>query len=422
MPRRDDEKRVHERQMAANGTGNSVLIGRLRSTNGVLKCACQINDNLHDGPTYNPRIKAGCPVMASTSTQYRAGEFLRNPKLCASNEAKRSRRVPTMSGVISLDEISGTDDGSTDSENDDDAFSELRDVCEPIGADVEHAIEAAKNDDGAPEEKLIETAREIYDDDELWVFLETYRSMNGPRRILENYMRGHEKEFTGFADAFWGDTSDPDEGTYNYVQQQVRGHDSTANLYFYKCLFPEPDAEHFPGEPAVWEERPDDDSHIYVTREWMDTYSDYTLEINGKERPFPPWDAIAGEAGDGDNNTEPGGDVLDPREMTVDDIKDALDERDLSMDELKQLKEAESATENRVTALQAIRRAIADIRTGESEPDETDDGTESGESPEAIAGKVLSRLSDENEAAHPEVVMAMARDGKNAEEIVNILS
>ena len=335
-----------------------------------------------------------------------------------------------MSNVISLDEISGTDSENSDDNSEADAFAELREAVETVGGDVEHVIESVKNDDSVTEQKLLDTAREIHDDEQLWVDLESYRSMNGPRRILENYFRGHDKEFTGYADAFWGDTENPSEGTYNYIQQKCRDRDVTANLYFYKYLFPEPDAEHFPGEPVVWEKRPDDDSHIYVTQEWIDTYSDYTLELNGEERVVPPWDSVAGDANS--NSTEPDGDVLDPREMTVAEIKTALDERALSMDELKQLQDAEEATEDRVTALQAIRRARADIRTDEAEPEDADgyssaeeaesDDTGSGDSPEAIAGKVLSRLSDENEAAHPEVVMAMARDGKSEDEIVTILS
>ena len=339
-----------------------------------------------------------------------------------------------MSNVISLDEISGTDSESTDSEstNGDGAFSELRDACNTVGGSVDVAIDRAKNDDSVTEGDLIDTANEIHNSSELWVALENYRLMVDQSRIIKNYLRGHDKEFTGFASAFWGDTENPSEGTFNHVQQQVRGHDGTANLYYYKTLFPEPHAEHVGSEPVVWEERPDEDSHIYVTEEWLDSYADYTLELAGEERVVPPWDSVAGEATDGDNNnTEPDGDVLDPREMTVAEIKTALDERALSMDELKQLQEAEEATKDRVTALQAIRRARADIRTGEAEPDDADGYSEaesdsndepSGDSAEAIAGTVLSRLSDANEAAHPEVVMAMARDGKNVEEIVNILS
>jgi hypothetical protein len=275
-------------------------------------------------------------------------------------------------GIISLDDISGND-GSTDAQtsgsDDSDSgsdFAALESACDPIGADFENAKDAVKHRDGITEDDLIELAEKLAEDDDLWNLMEEYRTWNDQKRMILFHFRSHEKEFTNFAGAFWGDSENPDEGTYNHVEDRAR--DSDGNLYYYKALFPEPHMEHYPSDNAVvWQERPDEDSHIYVTAQFVDEYSDYQLEIDGQERPVPPWDgASTGTGGDSGGS----GDQFDPREYTISELEEELDQFDA--DELEAILEVEKETKNRKGAKSALRDAI-DARE-ESGGDESDDG------------------------------------------------
>jgi hypothetical protein len=306
-------------------------------------------------------------------------------------------------GVISLDAVSGNDTSGTEAETNDDAgFSELREACEAIGADADNAVERVKEDGGADEESLIATAREIADDDALWVALEQYRVMNDLHRIKQNHLLDSQREFTEWAAAFYGDTEDPDEGTYNHVQQNARSMGDEANLYYYKALFPEPSLAQYPAEQAVvWEERPDEDSHIYVTDDFAEAYSHLTLTIDGEERPVPPWD----DASDGGSSE--GGEGLDPRDFTVDGLKDEVRSRDFTDEEIEQLLEVEVATKDRKTAKRFLQDRL-----------DSDDSDSSGKSAATIAGEVLAETGADVE---PDIVKAMA-ENMSKQEILDTIN
>lgn len=307
-------------------------------------------------------------------------------------------------GIVSLDAISSNGGSGTESETNDGSsgseFAELREACEAIGADTENAIERVKSGDGADEESLVELARELADDDELWDALEEYRAFNDQHRLKQNHLLNSDKEFTDWSAAFYGDSDDPEEGTYNAVQQRAR--DMGGNLYYYKALFPEPDAEHFPSDTAVvWQERPDEDSHIYVTEEYIEAYGDFTLEIAGKERPVPPWNG-ASESGSSGNDDYP-----DPNTLTVDSVKDIYDTvQDQSV--LEQALEIEKATKDRKTAKQYLERRI---ERAESSDDESE-----GKSPEGVAGEIAANTSVD---LHPDTIAEMVENGMTRDEIVD---
>jgi hypothetical protein len=273
-------------------------------------------------------------------------------------------------GIISLDDISGND-GSTDaatSGSDDSGsdFAALESACDPIGADFENAKDAVKHRDGITEDDLIELAEKLAESDELWEMMEEYRTWNDQKRILVNHLRNHDKEFTDWSGAFFGDSSDPAEGTYNDVQQRAR--DSDGNLYYYKALFPEPHMEHYPSDNAVvWQERPDEDSHIYVTAQYIEEYGGFQAEIDGQERPVPPWNgASAGSSG----NSGGSGGQFDPREYTIKELEGELDQFDA--DELEAILEVEKETKNRKGAKSALRDAI-DAREEADDSESGDD-------------------------------------------------
>lgn len=319
-----------------------------------------------------------------------------------------------MSNIVSLDDIS-SNDGSTESKDSDtsgdDPFAELREACEAIGADVENAIERVKSGDGADEESLIEMARELADDDEMWEALETYRAFSDQDRINKFFLRSHDKEFTDWTGAFYGNADDPSEGTYNWAQQQSR--DAGGNLYYYKALFPEPDIEHYPSEKAVlWMERPDDDAHIYVTQEYIEEYGDFQVEIEGKERPVPPWNDLD-TSGDSSSSASDTTDAIDPRDMTNDEVRDTVG--DLSVDELEQLLEVEKATKDRKGA----KRAIHDELDARDSDDSSDDDESEDESPQAVAGRLFS---EHNLDVHPDAIASMLQGGMTEEEVVEKLA
>lgn len=322
-------------------------------------------------------------------------------------------------GIISLDDIS-SNGGSTESKDSgsdsgaSDAFAELREACEMVGADIENAIERVKSGDNVDEESLIETAQELADDDEMWEALETYRVFNDQHRIKQNHLLNSDKEFTDWSGAFYGDSDDPSEGTYNWAQQQSR--DNGGNLYYYKALFPEPDMEHYPSEQAiVWQERPDEDSHIYVTEGYVEQYGDFTLEIEGKERPVPPWDGLdtSGSTSDSGSATADGAleGFPEPNTLTVDAVKDAYDSvSDVTV--LEQALEIEKATKDRKTAKEYLERRVDDA---DAESDDSDDSDDE-KSPQAIAGEIAANTSVD---LHPDTITEMLENDMTRDEIVD---
>lgn len=275
-----------------------------------------------------------------------------------------------MSGVISLDNISSTTeeqsgnnaDSNSDQELEGDAgVEDLREACELVGADFDHVLTRVMNDSSLDAKDLINFMQNLSNDDELWESQEQYRCYSDIHRIKTFHLQSRDEDRTKWSQAFYGDSDDPSEGTYNWYQQRSR--DLNGNLYWYRAIFPEPVEEHFPGNPVVWQERPDDDTDIFVTEEFMEEYEPYAIEIDGEMRPVPPTDE---QAGSGSSPSD--SDAIDPREMTVDEIKDSL--TDLSESELEQLLEVEEATKDRKTAKEAIRREIESSESDESDDDE----------------------------------------------------
>jgi hypothetical protein len=302
-------------------------------------------------------------------------------------------------GALSLDDLqesSSNDGSSTDSDNNDSSADtdELREVCEEIGADYDHAI-AYVNEHGQKDD-LVEFAERLRDDDELWDAMVQYRMGNGVNRIIYNHLRSHEKSFTTYTGAFYGDSDTPSEGTYNYVQQQAREVDG--NLMFYQALFPEPVADRWDSPPVCWREYDDigyaddqQDTHIYVPKSFVDEYGDYTIEVAGKARPRPPAnDEIGGDSG-GSSGDDADGLPFQPRDYTVEDIRNelvSLRENDAGPDVFGALLNAEQSNKDRKTAKEAIETAKRKAMDAQSDDSGSDDESSAAKAGEANSAGV----------------------------------
>lgn len=263
--------------------------------------------------------------------------------------------------VKSIDELvnGSSDDDSTESES---PGVTLPDVFDRIGANEERC-KAFIEEQGKADE-LTEFARKIEDDEELWAVQEQYRRYMDIRRLVENYLQSADGDWSkannSWAEAFWSD--------YNEVQERSR--DMNGNLYYYKTLFPAPVEEYWEGDPVLLVERDDDDSHIYVTEEFVSEYNDFTMSAEGKTIVRPPsaeeLDAL--EASDGDDDM----DFLVTNDMTNDEVEAAvkdIDDREVLEDTLT----FEKRTENRKGAKKAINDRLDELKQ-ERIPDSSDDG------------------------------------------------
>jgi hypothetical protein len=296
-------------------------------------------------------------------------------------------------GVLSLDDFdtSGNGDASTDAEtNDDDSepeTDELREICEAIGADFDHA-EAYLDNNSVERETLVDFAELLRDNAELTELLEEYRMLNDKYRILQIYLLNADAEYTRWADRFYygdGDNDNPGDGSYNDVQYRVRN-ESDGNLIWYKALFPEPQAEYYPGDPVLWGERPDDDTHIYVSDSFVEQYLDAgcTMVVDGDTKPRPPSDSELEAMGDdtqesGGQENPDEGDAFDPTQYSISELRDRVDglTLDMAIDALaaEQNRDDQYAG-GRQGAVELLERRINDLHDSDDEQaaQESDDG------------------------------------------------
>lgn len=326
-----------------------------------------------------------------------------------------------MTGVLSLDEVqsSGNDAGSNDSETNDGGASAdtdaLKQACEAIGADYENASSYVS--EHGKEDDLTEFAQRLASDAELQAVQEKYRRFNDIHRIIRKYLRNADADFTAYTGAFYGDSSSPDEGTYNFVQQESREVDG--NLMFYRALFPSPDAEFWDNDPVLWHEFDStgysdgmQDSHIYVTQEFVSEYSGVnSLEVQGDSKPVPPSNDMLNGDDSGSPASETSDSPFDPNSFTIPDLEEKLDNRDLSVDELESLLAEEKANAERKGAKNAIRDAIDAAEQTASNGGDSDD---SDSSPAKTAGE----MTGEGNPVPPEKVKELMADGWEKDEII----
>lgn len=270
---------------------------------------------------------------------------------------------------LTLEEIASSNGGgSTETETSDSDDDSLPAVFDEIGADLER-VEAFRDHSSTTDdqlEQMVEFARDLANDDgNLWTLMEKSRELSDLYRIEINHIRGkREGPFIDeFKDALFGDSDDPDPGTKNYVDAERRDHE-TANLAWYKVMFPEPTTD-FSGQPVVWYEFDDiglpvddkQDSHIYVTQEWAESYMEYGEEIDGQLRPLPPEEVPTG------TDT-----ALNPSDYTVSELGDALAEID-DPSTLGNIYDAEQAGKDRKTAKEAIDARREEVVGGDDSPD-----------------------------------------------------
>lgn len=325
-------------------------------------------------------------------------------------------------GVIALDDLqsssTGAEQNTTNSDSDtSSAYESLRDACEDVGANYESAREYV--DENGKKTELIEFATAMYtdDDDSIAALYEEYRRVNDVHRIVVNHLRSHAADFDEWTNKFYyggGDSDNPGEGSYNDVQSRAAD-EKAGNLPFYKALFPEPNTDHWDSEAVLWEERPGEDSHIYVTRDFAEQYSQFSRKINGKERPVPPSNEDI-QSMNGDNSGSSGGSgstaaPINPANYSVDTLNTVLGNGDFPVDELKAILESEKSGENRKTAKKKINREIRQASGGSADTDDT--------STAAAAG----RIHDENNMTiDAETTKELLDDDMAEEEIIERFS
>jgi hypothetical protein len=302
--------------------------------------------------------------------------------------------------VVTLDELgsSSTDGGNGAETNANDSSDEpneqrerLQALCDELDADFDHAMKyVAEN---GQLDRLVDYANFMRDaDDEVWQDHEQYRRLSDQNRIkqfyLNDYYREHDVSFEKWVASFYGDSDDPAAGTFNAVQQSFRSHDQY-NLMLYKALFPEPQEAYWASQPVLWlkfdtlgYKDGQQDSHIYVEMDFAEEYGDFTMEVDGKERPRPPSDEEIAQmqSGGGSRATSSSGDssqdIPDPTQHTVDSLKDRLAAiQDVEI--LETVLDAEKATQNRKTAVDKIEAQIKRVGNDDEES-ESDDSDDSG--------------------------------------------
>jgi len=354
-----------------------------------------------------------------------------------------------MTGVLSLDDITSSTTGSTDSDQQQTSGStgsatDLESACEAIDANVDHArkyIGEHGNQSGVVElaEAIAERGaelREIY---------EAYRATSDQNRIFQFWLRDTDMQFSAWADDFYGNSDDPESGTHNFNQQRARQDDVPGNLVLYKALYPEPQAE-YPGEPVLWLAFDTigygdgvQDTHIYVPREYVESFSDFTIDVQGKARPRPPSDAelaelqgtnkSTGSSGASDSNGERNNmsGVPDPRAYTISEYEDRVGNLSLvECEEALQLERENSKHEggrkgmknliyDRIDELESGNNSASDGNKADSGgSDSSDDSDESGAQ---MAGEV-NGMGAEGHDISPEKIIELQENGWSKEEII----
>lgn len=326
--------------------------------------------------------------------------------------------------IVTLDDVdTSSNDSGASSENNsgsdsvDEQFRELEETCDTIGADFENAKGRAVNDDGVDLDDLITVATNLAGEngEELFVVMELYRMWNDQKRIVTNYLYNLDAEFGAFLDKFWGENDDPEPGTYNYVRNQSRERDDNpGGLFTYKALFPEPAEAHWDDDVVQLIERPDDDSHIYVPMEWVETYTN-TMEVNGREVPRPPTNAELEQGATSDDTSDlklP----FDPAEFTIDELKDELQQVDYDAEQLEAALESEKSGKARKGAKNALRDALDDAESSGGASSSSDNDEPSNA---VKAGRIVG---ENNLDVNPDGVAGMLDSGMTEDEIVNVLS
>lgn len=334
-------------------------------------------------------------------------------------------------GVLSLDDLQSSDNGdSTDTQNDED---ELESLVETLGADLAHADEYIAEHGNRSD--IIELAKALRDDDgELWELLEQYRAMNGRHRINTKYLRSFNGKFSAWSENFYGDSESDDKDTYNGIQNAVESHD-VANLMLYKALFPEPVAEYYPGTPVCWQEfseigyteSAEQDTNIYVPQAFCENFADYTIEVDGKERPRPPTDdEVADAQGSSSSESSDVDAPIEPSVYTIAELETKLENGTFTPEEIRAIEKLEARGKDRKGANDALSTAYVAAKESESEGNKQSSGgsSDSDESEEsrgdtgaATAGEV-NKMGEEGHDLDPEKVRELHDDGWTKEEII----
>jgi hypothetical protein len=320
--------------------------------------------------------------------------------------------------ALDVSDLMGSTDSSTDNDNSDtetETEVSLAPVFEEIGADLDRVRAFIKEQDKADE--IEQFAKALKEDGDLCELMEEYRRAVDQKRILQNWLYDYDGDFSSFADEFWGDSDDPEPGTFNDIQQRARA--SKGNLYYYKQMFPEPVEEYWPTDAVLYVERPDDDSHIYVTEDFVDNFAQFTMEIDGKEVPRPPTDSELAEmesesddSGNDDSDDLPAV-PIDTTEVTIAELEDELEHLmpGLSVEQVENLITHEKANKDRKGAKQALETAL---EAAEKQADDSTD--ESGDEEQASIGRLAGETGE-----HPDVIRGMREEGLDDDQIRNIL-
>jgi hypothetical protein len=358
-------------------------------------------------------------------------------------------------------------DGSTNSTSNNDTSSagssskdELRELCEELGGDFDHAMLYV--DQNGQKDELIRYAKWWRDaSDEDRELLCQYRAASGENRIrhgwLHDFEAEHDASVSVWSQSFYGDSDAPADGTYNDLQQQVRADDFGGNLMFHQAIFPTPQEAYWPsGEAVLWHEYPDDkigygddkrDTHVFVDRQFIEEYRDYTFTADGETKVRPPTNAEINERAIGES--QDGGASVDralpfnPSDFTVDELRDELDPvTDFTVEGLESVLEEEKRGNgrfnNRKNAKRAIRGALNELRDKQSSDGSDDDGQQSldeaapassddesaseaseSETPGNVAGRIFAEYRPDTK---PDVIEGMLRQGMSEEEVVEVVT
>lgn len=278
--------------------------------------------------------------------------------------------MKSLSDITSGAESSGTNSGSDSGSSSSGEYSDVREAVEAVGGSVDGAIEYIENN-GA-KDKLMDFVQRLDGNDELQAQMETYRRWNDIHRINQFHLRSADADYTDFTGQFYGSTDDEaGADTYNGVQKETR--EMGGNLAFYKALFPEPQESFWDDEPVLWQERSNEDSHIYVEESWAQEMAPFAITIEGQERPVPPSNSELDALDDGGNGGSSSSDgaftdsgLLKVQELTVDEIKDAVKAMD-DPENLRKSLNLERNQQDRKTAKAKIERQLEKVEAGDAE-------------------------------------------------------
>ena len=317
--------------------------------------------------------------------------------------------------VIDIDDMASSAESSANNggaEADDGGSSSgpdaLEQAVEQIGGNYESVKEYV--DENGRKEDVMAFYERLANDDELWALMEDYRRKIDQKRILSNWMYDMDADFEAWRGEFWGDSDDPEPGTFNAVQQAAR--DSDGNLMWYKAAFPEPVEDFWEGEAVLFAERPGDDSHIYVTEEWVDTYDQFAKDVPGVGvRPMPPGDSEIGDAqsgGSGGSDADESTEIDAPFAIDTYPANDAQKKirEGWALGELKKLRKLEVESDKtkaggRKTVRNLLDKKIEGAREGDEsggsdEQATLEDASDSdGMSDEEFAGKMCAETGED---------------------------